>query len=288
MANRYTNTKNIRTERFGSSKGEKLLIASFLLLALSIVVIASFNVIAFVQDSKESELTSNYSQKNIEELCNPTVFVEKYLQQNCNLELMETTQTIRISGRIIKGDSIQKFTLAKKKPDLLRLKIIQNPLEITYGVSGETVWRRTQLPNQESHTLFIEGEDAQRWIQQSRFYDLIISTYQGLGRIESIAPTDYEAKTYLKVKVMTAEGNSVEILVDPLTMYPFSETKRLGKSTQTSYFSDYRLIGGLPFSFKLKTYVDGTLDRETVLTEASINIGILSDYFNAPANLSAN
>lgn len=289
MGTRYTKTKTkkFRTAPFGSTKGQKIFLCILGILALVIIIFATSAVVSFIRDSKATEVTTADDYGTLEDLVKPEYFIEKYMQVNCNDTVLRTTQSIRITGQILSSAVTQEYRLTKRQPHFMRLQVTQGTVEFTVGADGEKVWRRLRIANQDDKVSIFTGEGAAPWLEKSRFYDRIISTHLGGGLIKSIETTDYESKTYLKVTILSPEKKLVEALVDPTTMYPFAEINRKDDRVETTIFTDFHTIDEMPIPFHLETFIDGVSERVTIINDAKINIGVLSDYFIAPKEVSA-
>ncbi|MGJ8652072.1 MAG: hypothetical protein ACSHX8_02250 [Opitutaceae bacterium] len=283
MASGYTNTKRKRVKKGKPSIVKRAFSYIFALIA-SVAVLAAFNAVAIsMRVENKLGITGSTPYGSIENLCQLEFFLEKYLLVNCNETVMETTRSVRVSGLQTTNGKESQFMLTRRLPDLLRLKLDHQTHSVTIGVNAGSVWQRIRIPNKADEISRIEGEEAQTWLEQTRFYDTIISTTLGLGTIESITSKLYEAKAYLEVSIIDPRGKALTVLVDPVTMYPYAEIKTLNTGElQTTKFSDFRDIDGMPTPFHLKTLVNDTLTSETVLETAEINVGVLSDYFEIP------
>lgn len=283
MANKgYTDTKRRCT---GHTKGQTLLKILVAMFTIIMVIAAGYAAVNYVKGLGQVESPPSYHDEPIDEpideLAKKERFLEKYYLANFN----EDAKTIRVSGKISAAGKEQTFTLTKKRPNLMRLKIKNPPLEVTIGVNGEQVWRKIRVPTQPDTITMIEGEEAAPWIEQGRFYDNIISASQGLGEIKSIVKSDYNSKTYLKVSIMNANDKYVDILVDPKTLHPFAEFKTTKAGNQTTLMSDFRDVDGMRLPFKIETHLNGELSQTTTITAVTINTGVLSDFFNVPTEI---
>jgi hypothetical protein len=202
---------------------------------------------------------------------------------NCNATLLEKTQTMRVSGHRVNGDNRQAFSLIKKRPDQMLFTIDRGSHESTYGVSGDTVWRRIRAPQHDDLFALIEGQEADAWLDQRRFFDRIISASLGEGRITAIEASSWTGADCLKVSA------AVDILVDPRTMHPIVELEPIldGTIKQTT-FSDYRDIDGMFIAFDMVSSVEGEQQGRIIIDKASINSGVLSTLFDLPESLISN
>jgi hypothetical protein len=82
----------------------------------------------------------------LSELTHIEAFTQVYPSVNCNAPLLANTQTIRVTGHMVNGDNRQAFSLIKKRPDRMLYTVDRGSHEMTFGASGDTVWRRIRAP----------------------------------------------------------------------------------------------------------------------------------------------
>ncbi|MFQ3225107.1 MAG: hypothetical protein ACI8Z5_001363 [Lentimonas sp.] len=181
----------------------------------------------------------------------------------------------------VKGS--KPFVLIKKRPARMLSTIDSGSHQMTFGVSGGNAWRRIRAPEHDDLIERIEGEEAQQWLGQRRFFDRIISATQGAGSITAIKPTRWDANECLEITTQDGEGALVKILVDPQTMYPIVELQTLAdgtiKQTVPSYYRD---ISGMPIPVQMDTFVADKLESRITLNTAKLNTGVLSKLFEMP------
>jgi hypothetical protein len=286
MALSYTNTK-----RKGSKPTllQKLLKLTLYLAAVGMAIAAIATIVSFINAKDDAlEEPAAFPFGTLSELIDPGVFMQAYLSVNCNAILLESTQTIRVGGVLESDDSKQVFTLIKKRPDRMLFKVNRGSLKITFGVSDDTVWRIIRSPQREDLITLIEGEEATQWLGQRRFFDRIISASLGDGTITGITTSAWDARTYLEVTTESAMGETVQILVDPQTMYPRVEVESMADGgIQRTVFSDYRKVQGMPIAFTMETTVEGILESRIILDSAALNAGVLTRLFEVPESLRA-
>ena len=283
MGSSYTNTKR------KSSKPSKSQILLKRVLYTGAIVLACAAIYSSVKSILAPETSMGeigLPHGSIQELVNPKTFMSAYIATNCKPPLLETTQTIRVAGKIDSGHANESFVLIKKQPNLMLFTIDRKTHQITFGVHGDKVWRRVRIPNREDEFINIEGDEVHTWKSQARFYDRIIQAHLGDGSILNIEPSEWENIDCLKVKLIDGDGDKVDIFIDPLTMHPLAEKQyRDNGAVQQTTFSDYRDIDGMPIPFNMVTTVDGEVLNRIELESAALNTGIMSRLFEVPDSL---
>ena len=169
----------------------------------------------------------------------------------------------------------------------MRFLVKQGLNEITFGANAEIVWRCIRSPQkQEVYYDLIEGDEALKWIKQTRFFDLIISASQGEGQILEIEVEQWAENDSLKVTVIDSYGDTFVIFIDPQTLHPLAErqTRPNGKITET-IFNDYRDVDGLSVPFQMTISQENNTLSKIQINSAAINPGLLSKLFELPSVL---
>jgi hypothetical protein len=286
MGSPYTNT----TRKHGKpTKLQQLVKLTVYLGTVAISLGAIATIASFVRSEDESTAVIERPYAPLSELTQIETFTQAYLTANCNSALLENTQTIRVTGHVVSGDSRQTFSLIKKRPDQMLFTIDHASHEMTFGVSGDTVWRRIRAPQHDDRFALIEGPEAEAWLGQRRFFDRIISTSLGEGRITAIEVTNWTGADCLKVSTLSADGAAVDILVDLQTLYPIVELEPTQEGTiKQTRFSDYRDVDGMLIAFDIVSSIEGEQQSRIIIDKASINSGVLSKLFDVPESLIAN
>ena len=283
MGTSYTNTrrKSAKPSKFQQSFRRFIFLGAFIISSIAI-----YQLIQLIRAENNTTIEATLPYGSLSELTDPAVFTQAYLAVNCNASLLEHIQTIRVTGNMVSGDSNEPFTLIKKRPDMILFTIDRDSHQMTFGVSGDTVWRRIRAPQHEDLFARIEGPEAEAWLEQRRFFDWIISASLGEGQITKIEVAKWEGADCLQVTIQGSDGATTEVLVAPQTMYPIAESQTLPDGTnQQTVFSDYRDVDGMPLPFNIEASLDGKATSLIVLDAASLNSGVLSRLFEIPEAL---
>ena len=289
MGSSYTNTTRKHVKRGKPTKLQQRVKLSAYLGAIAISLAAIATIVSFVRSEDERTAIIKLPHGTLSELTQIKTFTQAYLKVNCNATLLENTQTIRVSGQLVNGDNRQAFSLIKKRPDRMLFTIDRGSHELTFGVNRDNVWRRIRAPQHDDLFALIEGQEADAWLSQRRFFDRIISASLGEGRITAIEVSSWTGADCLKVSTLSADGAAVDILVDPRTMHPIVELEPIPDGTiKQTTFSDYRDIDGMPIAFDMVSSVEGEQQSRIIIDKASINSGVLSTLFDLPESLISN
>lgn len=286
MSSPYTKTKHISSGS-GPSKGQKIAKRLLYLCTICLFLAAVYTVLKDTKRETTENIESELPHGSLDALSDPRTFMEAYLLVNCNAELLESIHTIFVAGIIDNGDSTQDFQLMKKRPHFMRLSVEQPNLKLTVGLIDDFVWKRMSITGRSDVITEVEGDEADAWRAQGRFFDRIISAHLGEGRILSVEPSEWKGEESLKVLTDNpADVGEVAIYVNPRTMRPTAtrQTFPSGEVKET-VMSDYKIIEGLPLPFKVESFVDGVLESSILLDSARLNSGLLPRLFEAPEEL---
>ncbi|MGJ8653912.1 MAG: hypothetical protein ACSHX8_11605 [Opitutaceae bacterium] len=281
-------TSYTKTKRMGGKPTipQRLFKPALLLGTLVLFCAVIYTLITFSRSEETVTTITKLPHGTLNELTDIEAFTQAYLSVNCNRALLANTQTIRVTGNFIVGDNNLPFSLVKKRPDRMLFTIDHGSHEITIGVSEDAVWKRLRASRREDLFTLIESVEADTWRERSNFFDHIIRASQGEGTITSIEATNWEGNDCLKVSLQNTEGDSIDIFVSPLTLYPIVEIKLLDDGTiKQTRFSDYRDVDGMPLPFRMESSQDGEVVSQIVLRSAALNTGVLSKVFDMPEAL---
>jgi hypothetical protein len=286
MGSPYTNTKRKRAKNGKQSKPQRLFRLMVYLGAISISLAAVYTLVAFIRGANDAAVEVEWPYGSLIELTEPDFFKQSYLSVNCNEALLESTQTIRVDGVITNGTESQAFMLIKKRPNWMLFTIDGGSHQMTFGVSGDVVWRRIRGPQHADLFTLIEGEEANSWLAQRRFFDRIINACLGEGALRMIEAFTWKDDVCLRVSTEDVDGVIVDVLVDPLTMYPIAEIETLPDGTiKQTVFSDYRIVSGMPLPFHMASSVSDEPKSHIQINNATLNIGVFSELFEVPESL---
>lgn len=163
MSSSYTNTKHKsgRPSRLHNLFRRLTLVSAFVISCAAI-----YQLTRLIGIEADATIENKLPHGSLKKLTDPAAFTKAYLAVNCNATLLEQTQTIRVAGHMINDDSKEAFTLIKKRPDKIRFTITRDSHQMTFGVSGDTVWRRIRTPQHKDLFALIEGLEAETWLKQ--------------------------------------------------------------------------------------------------------------------------
>jgi len=280
MPRGYTDVKRKRRPKPGE-RGKKFFRIS-LPIALLLTPAATYPLIRSQADSGPAEAAVKMPYGSLEELSDTASFLSAYLAVNAGEKVLETTQTISITGRIEYHSISRNFRLFKKRPNLLRFSTEVEGSNVTVGYDGSEVWQRMRQRLGGDQIRKLSGPEASPWIDQARFFGRIVSAHLGIGQITGIAVETYQGVDYLAVSTVGTDGGSATTLVEPSTMHPLLEREARDEGLFVVEYRDYRTVDGIPLPFLIISQLDGELVSRTELKSAKLNEGIPDPFFEKP------
>jgi hypothetical protein len=182
-------------------------------------------------------------------------------------------------GQIDGGGRKRDFVIFEKRPNKLRIHILENGIVIgVLAYDGKTAW--TQSPGRPARTA--TPAQARSIIGSSRFDDAF-SGYQDRGAVARLdAKPD---KGPLRLSLREKDGTELDAEIDPSSFEEISRRTRLPDgSVEEVRLKDYRRIGPLNFAFTQEHWMGGVLHSTTRVTEVELNPGLLDRFFAIPSS----
>jgi hypothetical protein len=215
--------------------------------------------------------------------------LERVVEANGGAESLAATTNFRILGEVETASGSYEFLLLKKRPDKVRIHLLQKGRAIETGFNGEVGWRRFRENGQERVVELSEEELRAANLDLDFDGPLIGEPAPGTKRsfegVERVGRGDY-----FVVRVETPEFRTLHY-IDPRTfreMQTIRSELRDGEvvaEVKTEFFQ-YRRHGGIWLAERLERKLpDGT--TETIhVRQAEVNPGILDQAFEKPGSWS--
>jgi hypothetical protein len=194
-------------------------------------------------------------------------------------------QTIIRKGRHTEGDKQFELTLTRKASYKIRYEYILDGIETIIAYNGETGWQRLQRGDSVSILDYVPSDYD--WLRQSadlrghllralsgevgieiRLLESEVIEGRAMHVIFASDDLDYSLKYYLNALSHYLE--KVDILDSE------------GKLLEETYFSDYRLVGGIPMAGSIKTIKNDGEETLYVWDDIKINETVYDFFFEKP------
>jgi hypothetical protein len=190
--------------------------------------------------------------------------------------------TISLPAQGISG----AFSLRYKAPRMMVMNASMEGLgEIGQGYDGKTGWARDP-----SGVRTLKGDELSQIISELIVSNDPASYKKVFPKMEVLPPGKVGTTPALRVKLTPKTGAPQTLYFDPKSYLLLRRDAVLaspqGKIASESYFSDYRLAGGVKVPFKTRTVV-GPMEQVMQIKEVKVNTPIEDSYFKKPASAPA-
>ncbi len=197
----------------------------------------------------------------------------------------EGIQTIVRKGMHTEGDKKFELTLTRKAPYRIRYEYILDGIETIIAYNGDNGWQRLQRGGSISILDYVP--DDYDWLRQSadlkghllralsgeagieiRLLESEVIEGRAMHVIFASDDSDFSMKYYLNARSHYLQ--KVDILDSE------------GKILEETYFSDYRLIDGIPIAGSIKTIKKDGMETHYAWDDIKINQTVYDFFFEKP------
>lgn len=193
--------------------------------------------------------------------------------------------SVSIEGRLDQDGKMQRFTMQRKRPDLIRYRLLSDGHSVTAGFDGEIGWLRAQTSGAVS-TKRLSGAALASLRAQGRFESpLFQHERKNEYKFKLLPPQYLEDRSAEVIEVIDPEGLVSHYFLDSRTTYLLridrfdAEASLVG---QTLY-RDYRVVDGFPLAHEVEERVGGKTLSVASVESISVNPGLLSFLFKEPS-----
>jgi outer membrane lipoprotein-sorting protein len=209
--------------------------------------------------------------------------LRKNAQAHGGLEKMKSVTSMKLTGRIQAPSAPEvAFTVQKKRPNLVRIDLIDRGKKATQAFDGSTGWETSYLGGDPLPA----SEDEIKEIREDADFDGPLIDHSNKGdTIELVGRENVNGTAADKLKVTLNDGDIEFFYLDSATGLELKRTrkvKRQGKEIEvTTSFENYKQVNGLSLPFSIKQTVGGT-QQQIVIDNAQINMAIDNSIFKMP------
>lgn len=201
---------------------------------------------------------------------------------------METLQSIKATGKLVKGDgSTFNIIVFKKKPNSVRLKITPEGStdNMIIAYNGKLAW---QVPLGESikNARYLSNNDSEILIRDSMIFPYIFNyrdkgvklTYLGMVRLSSL--------TCYKIKAILKDNSEIFYYLDGekfnLRITAYKNIVDGVEQITENVFSNIKKSGNFSVSYKTVTKINGEVFSTLKIDDYKYDIGVFDSFFNFP------
>lgn len=195
--------------------------------------------------------------------------------------------SMKASGKMIQGGLELPFVQISRRPFSLRFEITFQSLTMIQAYDGKNGWSinpfsgaTTVQPMSDDDLKTIRYQanfDGMLWKADEKGYKL---TYEGKD--------DMEGTDCYILKIVTTAGDVFKYYIDSDSYLPLrlnAKVKIMGNESQSdTYFSNYKMIGGMAIAGKSENKMNGQLMMTAVTDKVELNFKADSTIFEKPKN----
>jgi len=203
---------------------------------------------------------------------------------------LHNLKSLRIQAHYAQSASEFPVQIIRKAPDMVRLTMHQNNMDIHMGYDGERIWRAFYAGGG-LRKVERQGEDdlSMDWLRNSEFHDPLFLGYQKGWEMSYEGITDREGESVYEVNLKAPDSRSFAFFIDRNRFLPLSmeitETSS-GDVRKTLIINrEFKSYDGFVFPTRIRLIVDNEADQRFTYQDVEVNPGILDRAFEAPQTL---
>lgn len=216
--------------------------------------------------------------------------VDEILAKNAEakggLDKLRAVSSIKFTGKMTLGGGMEApITLAKKRPEMMRMDFTVQGMTGTQAYDGSTGWMLMPFMGKKDAEQM--PADALKEVKDMADFDGPFIDYSKKGyKVELLGKADVEGTSAYKVKV-NRDGQDSIVYIDAESFLEIkSEAKRKVQGQEIegeTVFGNYQEFGGLLFPMSIEMKAKGMPAGQTItLDKVEINPEIGDDHFKMP------
>ncbi len=273
-----------------------VLIVTAVLSVIVVGAVGTFSYIQWVKDVREEVENSSERQPYREliravSLKNPEEALEvkkQILRDGGGQRPLAELKTMSATGIMETDFGNRLFSLNKLQGDYFRLDLETKSGRTVYSIGPEAPWSAIYNGDQ-----LVRAEDYSGHPDNVIYHlhDFHLSQFENVIRdarfakaTELVGESTFRGQECYLLQVTTEEGATIQAYFDKFTRNLISEivTSETGQSQRI--FSEFRLVDGFSFPFRIDYFNDGSLLGVINLDRIIPNVGLIPEQFNAPVD----
>jgi hypothetical protein len=205
--------------------------------------------------------------------------VEAFVKANYG-SATDRANSVCYRGSAEENGATHDFVIFKKRPNLLRIHVMQGDLVVlVLGYDGTAAWAERIGHPAEG----IAAGPAAELEQTAAFDDPLIS-YAERGAVVRLL--EHSATGPIRLQILETDGTEAVVTIDPLTNHQTQlRRRRPGGPWTELHFSDFRRVGAITVAFAQELWADGKLKSTTRFTAVELDPGLLNHFFERPTSV---
>ena len=212
----------------------------------------------------------------------------EYIEARGGMEAIESTKTMKTTGKMIMGPMEAPFSFTYKAPNKVYTTFEVQGMKGIQAYDGETGWQVMPFMGKPEPVLMSEDELKQVKDQGEIEGPLINAEAKGT-QLELIGTTEIEGTPVIEIKATKKNGDVVHVFLDEeykLEVMTRAKVSAMGQEVEAeTYFSDYKEVGedGSPVAHSMAVKINGNLMQNMNLEVIEFNVEVDDSLFTMPA-----
>lgn len=200
---------------------------------------------------------------------------------------LAAVKTMRLTGKLSMGGMEAPFTMAKKRPEMVKMEFTIQGMTGTQAYDGTTGWMVMPFMGKKDPEQ-MSGDMLKELKEQADFDGPFIDYAKKGHKVELLGNADLEGTPAYKLKLTTKEGSETTVYLDAETFLEVKmEAKRKMQGQEIegeTTLGNYQEVEGLLIPFSIEIKPKGAPAGQTITVEkAEINPELDDAAFKMPA-----
>lgn len=211
----------------------------------------------------------------------------EYVEAKGGMELIESTQSMSVSGKMTSGPMEFPFAFTVKTPNKVYMTFEVQGMKGIQAYDGETGWQVMPFMGKVDPVLMSEDELKQIKDQADIEGPLINAEAKGI-KLELIGPTEIEGTDVVEIKATKKNGDVIHMFLDQeykLEVMTRAKMSMMGQEIEAeTYFSDYKEVGeaGVPIAHSMDVKINGSNMQSMNFEKVEFNTEVADSLFTMP------
>lgn len=168
-----------------------------------------------------------------------------------------------------------------KKPNMLKVKISNKAGDMVIAYNGTEAWKKMLLKN--TPELILNEHELRRLAVDAEFTSYLLYPFQKGKAFEYLGILRESDRICHRIRVHTQEQFVLDYFIDVETFRAIKllQVDKLGHFGETElYFSDYRMIEGIPFAYRIESFIKGDWHSVFQAESIELNVGLFDWMFD--------
>ncbi len=222
-------------------------------------------------------------------MTNRALLMRRLLEARGGEAALRALNSVRIRGTMTKADSeAVEFSLLKKAPRKVLLRLEREGRVLTTGVSKERMWKRIVDAGGERVSVGDGGSlDTPLRQRMALFHDpAILHALDGVGELRSVERRVRDGSDLIHIVLQLEELGECHLYLESDSLLPVSESIFADGGGTTPeirlVYDNWTSVDGIVFPFQTTRFEKGRRVHRLQVEEISINPFLLSSLFAAP------